>query len=143
MWKLGAPQGTMLGTFFCFSICFTNTLNLMNFTDNRSNQDGTTLYSSSHKAKKATTKLDKNANNLAVRFPEKYMKWNVEKCHLVIFGDSKYRAVYRANIRLCMELSYNMEYSNMHPVSTQILPSPVCPFPLFPLPGFLCLFIYG
>ena len=38
----------------------------MNLTDNRSNQDGTTLYSSSHKAKNVTTKLEKNANNLAV-----------------------------------------------------------------------------
>ena len=83
--NLGVPQGSVLGPLL-FNIYITDLFHLMNGTEICNYADDTTLYSCDREVKNVITKLEQNANHLITWFPENHMKFNEDKCHLIIFG---------------------------------------------------------
>lgn len=55
--------------------------------------DHTILYSYNHDANNVITKLAQNVSNPTAWFPEKYMKLNENKCHLITLGANKEKLI--------------------------------------------------
>ena len=82
----GVPQGSILGLLL-FNIFLNDLFLLMNRLEICNYADDTTIYVCDSKIECVIDGLVQDAAQLATWYPENYMKSNVDKCHLMIFGE--------------------------------------------------------
>ena len=82
----GVPQGSVLGPLL-FNIFLNDLFLLMNRSEICNYADDTTIYVCDSKIGCVIDGLEQDTAQLATWYPENYMKLNVDKCHLMIFGE--------------------------------------------------------
>ena len=82
----GVPQGSVLGPLL-FNILLNDLFLLMNRSEICNYADDTTIYVCDSKIECVVDGLEQDAAQLATWHPENYMQLNVDKCHLMIFGE--------------------------------------------------------
>ena len=84
----GVPQGSVLGPLL-FNIFLNDLFLLMNRSEICNYADDTTIYVCDSKIESVIDSLEQDATQLSTWYPENYMKLNVDKCHLMIFGEKR------------------------------------------------------
>ena len=81
----GVPQGSVLGPLF-FNIYINDLLLSLIDTDICNYADDTTIYACDKSLDKVIARLENDSSIIIQWFADNYMKWNTDKCHLLILG---------------------------------------------------------